>query len=416
MNKIQQNSILLVNSVPIREVDGQLGLDDQTCEGLERWAENFDRVVMAGPMLSEHIAVKQDSSTAGTTWQPVADLPSADRLELVPLPHAYKLLNFIKVYASTCELLKEKIQQSQYLCFTIAHPIGDWGGIAGLSAIKLKRPYAVWFDRVEYEVIRQNLQSQPLKGRIRESLILPLMKPYQQYLIRQSNLGLFQGQDCYSAYSPFSKQPHCVYDVHTKKSDLIDEPSIDLKIESLLCGGPLLICYVGRAADMKGPLDWLHSVHRVCTSGVDVQATWVGDGPLLPKMKSLALELGIADRVNLVGFVGDRSKILQTLRENHIFLFCHKTPESPRCLVESLVSGCPIIGYGSSYSQGLVSQHGGGAFVPINDWQKLADLVIELNSNRARLSGLIRGAALSGKLFDEESVYQHRSDLIKKYL
>ncbi len=421
MNKIQQpstqkNTILLVTAVPLREVNGQLGLDDQTCEGLVRWAENFERVIMAGPGLPEHMAVKQDSSTSGTTWLPVASLPCADRLELVRLPYAYKLQDFIKTYTTTRQLLKENIQKSQYLCFTLGGLIGDWGGIASLESIKLGRPYAVWFDRVEYEVIRRTLQSLPLKRRIKEFLTLPLMKRYQQYLIRQSSLGLFQGQDCYSAYSPFSKQPHCVYDVHTKKSDQIDEPSINLKIEELLCGGPLRICYAGRAADMKGPLDWLHTVHRVCKAGVDVQATWVGDGPLLPKMKSLAQELGIADRVHLVGFVSDRSKILQTIRESHIFLFCHKTPESPRCLVESIVSGCPIVGYGSSYSQGLVSQHGGGVFAPMNDWQKLADLVIELNSDRAKLSELVRAAALSGQFFDEETVYQQRSDFIKKYL
>jgi glycosyltransferase involved in cell wall biosynthesis len=417
MNKIQQNSLLLVNSVPLREVDGQLGLDDQTCAGLVRWAENFQRLVIAGPALPEHIAVQQqNSSTAGTKWQAVKDLPCADQLEFVPLPYAYKLRDFTKVYAKTRELLKEKIQQNQYLCFVIARPIGDWGGIAALEAIKLRRPYTAWLDRVEYEVISRTLQSLPLVSRIKESLHLPLMKRYQRYLIRQSSLGLFQGQDCYQAYSPFCKQPHCIYDVHTKKSDQIDEPSIDLKIKSLLSNEPLRICYVGRAADMKGPLDWLHIVHRICKAGVDVKATWLGDGPLLLKMKSLIEELGIADRVNLVGFVDDQSKILQTMRENHIFLFCHKTPESPRCLIESIVSGCPIVGYESSYSQDLVSQYGGGAFVPMNDWQKLADLVVELNCDRPKLSKLIREAALSGQFFDEETVYQERSDLIKKYI
>jgi glycosyltransferase involved in cell wall biosynthesis len=242
------------------------------------------------------------------------------------------------------------------------------------------------------------------------------MKRYQRYLIRQSKLGLFQGQDCYAAYSPFCKQPYCVYDVHTKKSDQIDESSINLKIESLLNGGSLLICYVGRAAEMKGPLDWLQTVHQIYKAGIDFQATWVGQGPLLKEMQSLVQELGIADRVHLVGFVSDRSKILQIMREHHIFLFCHKTPESPRCLVESLVSGCPIVGYSSSYPEGLVSENGGGLFVPMNNWQQLADLVIKLNSDRGKLSELIREAALSGKLFDEETVFRDRSDLIKKYL
>ncbi len=411
-----KEKILIVSPVLLREVDGQLGLDDQTCEDLVQWTENFEQVIFACPTLPEYM-VESSASVAGTNWQPIADLACKDRLELLPLPCAYKIQDFIKTYTATRQILKTKIQECQYLCFSVSGLIGDWAGIACLEAIKLRLPYAVSTDRVEHEVIRRTLLSLPLKRRVKEYLTLPLMKYYQRYLIQQSNLGMFPGQDCYSAYSPFCKQPHCVYNVHTKKSDQIDEASIDLKIESLLYGnGPLRICYVGRAADMKSPFDWLHAVHRVYKAGVDLQATWVGHGPLLLKMKSLAQELGIADRVHLVGFVSDRSKILQTMREHHIFLFCHKTPESPRCLIESLVSGCPIVGYSSPYPQGLISQCGGGVFAPMNDWRKLADQVIELNSDRARLSKLTRSAAQSGQFFDEETVFQARSNLIKKYL
>jgi glycosyltransferase involved in cell wall biosynthesis len=411
--RTMKNKILLVMPVPFQKVEGRLGFDDQTCQGLVRWAENFERVVLACPTLPEDIAAKSDTSI---TWQPIADLPCADRLELVPLPYAYRLQDFIRTYRTISQLLKTKIQECQYLCFGIGGLIGDWAAIACMEAIKLKRPYSIWTDRVEYEVIQRTLNKESLKHRIKYSLTLPLIKPYQQYLIRQCNLGLFQGQDCYSTYSPFCQNPHCVYDIHTNKSDQLDASSLDLKIDLLSHGGPLLICYVGRSAHMKGPLDWLRVVHRLCLAGVDLQATWVGDGPLLTQMKSLALKLGIADRVHLVGFVDDRSKILETMRKHHIFLFCHKTPESPRCLVESLVSGCPIVGYSSPYSEGLVSEDGGGAFVPMNDEEKLADLIAELNRDRARLSELIQKAALSGQQFDEQIVFQHRSDLIKQYL
>ena len=408
-----EKKILLVMPVPFQKVDGRLGFDEQTCDGLVRWAENFERVVIACPVIPEHIAAKSHTSM---TWQAIADLPCADRLELVPLPYAYKLQDFIQTYRTTSQLLKAKIQECQYLCFGIGGLIGDWGAIACLSAIKLQRPYCIWVDRVEYEVIRQTLNKEPLKRRIKYSLTLPLTKPYQRYLIRRCNLGLFQGQDCYSAYSPFCKNAYCVYDIHTKKSDQIDASSLNLKIDLLSNNGPLLICYVGRAAQMKGPLDWLRVVHRLYKAGVEFQATWLGDGPLLQEMKSLADELGIADQVHLVGFVDDRSKILETMRKHHIFLFCHKTPESPRCLVESLVSGCPIIGYSSLYPEGIVSEHGGGAFVPRNDEEKLANLIVELNSDRARLSELILKAALSGQPFDEQTVFQHRSNLIKQFL
>ncbi|MBD2451210.1 glycosyltransferase [Nostoc sp. FACHB-152] len=414
-----RKGILLVMPVPFREIGGRLGFDDQTCQGLVRWAENFDRVVMACPLIPESLVADSDTSM---TWQAIADLPCADKLELVPLPYAYKIPDFIKTYKTTRQLLSAKIQESEYLCFALSGLIGDWGAIACLEALKLKRPYAVWADRVEYEVISRTLWKEesrkkfPLKRLVKEFLTLPLIKPYQRYVISHSHLGLFQGQDCYSTYSPFCKNAHCVYDIHTHKSDQIDASNIDQKIKSLSNGEPLKLCYVGRAAEMKGPLDWLRVIHRLCEAGVNLKATWLGDGPLLVEMKSLAEELGIADKIHLAGFVRDRHQILETMRNHHIFLFCHKTPESPRCLVESLVSGCPIIGYSSPYSEGLVSQFGGGAFVPINDWQKLANLIIELNSDQEKLSKLVFQAALSGKQFDEQSVFQNRSDLIKKYL
>jgi glycosyltransferase involved in cell wall biosynthesis len=413
---MKKKKILLVNPVILRELDGKFGLDDQTCQELIRWAENFDRVVFACITLPEHIVNASESSVAGTNWQAIADLPCADKIEFIPLPWAYKLQNFLSTYKATRKLLQEKIGECEYLCFKIWGLIGGWGVIACLEAIKQGRSYAVWTDTVEYELNRRTLSSLTWKRRIKEFLTLPLLKRYHQYFIARSELGLFQGQDCYSEFAQLNKHPHCVYDVHTQTSDQIDNSTLNLKIDSLLSGGTLRICYAGRAAEMKGPLDWLRSLHYIHKQGIDFQATWMGHGPLFSKMESLVEDLGISHCVKLVGFVSDRHQVLQTMRENHIFLFCHKTPESPRCLVESLVSGCPIIGYNSAYPVGLVSQDGGGVFVPMNNWQKLAQKVIELNANRILLSELTRSAALSGSHFDEKTVFQARSDLIKQYI
>ncbi|UKO99567.1 glycosyltransferase [Nostoc sp. UHCC 0870] len=413
------SKILLVRPVLFRKIEERLAFDDQTCESLTRWADNFDRVVMACPLMPEYLV---DESESSIKLQAIADLPCADRVELVPLPYAYKIPDFIKTYKTTSQLLSAKIQECQYLCFALSGLIGDWAAIACLEAMKLQRPYAVSADRVEYEVIARTLFTKasrkniPIKRLIKNFVTLPFIKPYQRYLIRRSKVGLFQGQDCYSAYSAFCDNAYCAYNTHTKKSDQIDISRLDLKIKSVLDNEPLRLCYAGRASDMKGPLDWVRVIHHLCQGGVNLKATWMGDGPLLSDMKSLADKLGIADKIHFAGFVSDRSQILETMRNNHIFLFCHITPESPRCLVESLVSGCPIIGYSSHYSEGLVSEFGGGAFVPIYNWQELANLIVYLNSDREKLSKLIFNAALSGQQFDQVSLFKNRSDLIKHYL
>jgi len=102
------------------------------------------------------------------------------------------------------------------------------------------------------------------------------------------------------------------------------------------------------------------------------------------------------------------------MADSDILLFCHKTLESPRSLVEALVCGCPLVGYGSAYSAGLVAQLGGGTFVAMHDAPALADKVVELHENRAALADLVAAAAGSGRLYNEDSVYAHRANLMKR--
>ena len=91
-------------------------------------------------------------------------------------------------------------------------------------------------------------------------------------------------------------------------------------------------------------------------------------------------------------------------------LFTHVTPESPRCLLESLACGTPIVGYQSKYAEDLVKEFGGGMFVPIKDWKQLGDLLSTLSKDRQRLSQLIKEAAENGTRFNDQAVFHQRSE------
>ena len=96
-------------------------------------------------------------------------------------------------------------------------------------------------------------------------------------------------------------------------------------------------------------------------------------------------------------------------------LFTHVTSESPRCLIEAFVSGTAIVGYHSRYAEEL-TQNGGGALVPIHDWQQLGTLLQELWCDRPRLTQLVEQAAAQRARFNDEAVFQERSELIKRFL
>ena len=407
-----EDRLLLVTHVPILTIDGEPCIDDQTCEGLIRWSENFERTAYAG------IELKNANEPALSTvrWRPISDLPCASRLDLITLPRAYDIPGFISEYKRTRALLAAEIARSRYLCFTLGCLVGDWASLAAVEAIKQRRTYGVWLDRVEHEVIRSELDTMPFKRRAKETLSLPIMQRYHQALIRRSRLGLFQGMDCYQHYKPYSDRAFCVYDTHTSKADFIDADARDAKIARVLAGDPLRISYVGRAAEMKGPFDWLGVLAKIREAGVKFTATWLGDGPLLEGMKKTAADLNLTDCVQMPGFMSDRTQILNHMKQSDVFLFCHKTPESPRCLIEALVCGTPIVGYGSGYPRDLVSQDGGGDFVPVGETDALAEKLIALDRDRPALARLIGSAAQSGLRFDEQTVYSHRAGLIRQNL
>lgn len=407
------DGVLLVTAVPLKRNGKRVFLDDQTCAGLERWADNFESVVYVGIDAADARSGEPESSI---TWRDTGELRCAGRLEMIVLPRAYRVREFLSAYRPARTLLANRIHANRYLCFTLGALVGDWGGVAALEAIEQSRDYAVWFDRVEHDVIRNTMSAMTARRRLKERATLPTMERYHRYLVSRSALGLFQGQDCYRTYAPFAKQPFCVYDTHTDEVDKISSAELDAKISRVLTGGPLQICYVGRAAEMKGPYDWLKTIRIVRDAGVEVNAVWLGDGPLLEGMAAEVRRLGLARCVSLAGFQGDRQKVLAEMRAADFFLFCHKTPESPRCLVEALVSGAPLIGFESAYANELTATQSCGRFVPTGDAAGLARLVIEAHADRAGLAGLIRDAAVAGSRFDEKSVYQERCALIKRHL
>jgi colanic acid/amylovoran biosynthesis glycosyltransferase len=97
-------------------------------------------------------------------------------------------------------------------------------------------------------------------------------------------------------------------------------------------------------------------------------------------------------------------------------VFCHVTPESPRCLLEALMSAVPLVGYWSAFAQDLVATEGGGEFVPIGDTEALAQAIARQALDAPLRRRNTEAARRSGLHFSDEAVFAHRSELIKAHL
>ena len=338
-----------------------------------------------------------------------------DRVRIEALPTAYRPDQFAWSFLGTRRRIARLIDEAQYLNFAIGGLFGDWGAVACLVARARRRPYAVWTDRVESEVVRRSARSGPVRERLRASLYHRPMAMLERLVIRRASLGLFHGRSTFEAYAPYCRQPQVVHDIHISLQDHIPRELLCRKLETARCG-PLKIIYVGRAHPMKGPLDWLSVLSGVHARGVDFQASWLGDGPELTAMRSKLDRLEIRNKVVLSGFVSSRERILSALREAHIFLFCHKTPESPRSPIEALISGAVLVGYDGAFVRDITQINKSGLFHPIDDIFSTIESIAELAKNREMLSDQIKKAKKDGEYFHDIGVFRHRSDLIREFL
>lgn len=401
-------SLLLVTHVPLRAGPRGLQLDNQTAAGVSHWCRHFDRVT--------YIGVAEDPAYAGASslaWVDTDQGLLGEKATLVALPRAYRIAPMAREYRAVRARLAQEIARHRHLCYTIGGLVGDWPALAGIESIRQKRRYAAWLDRVEPSIIRNKAAGASLRYRLLAEMAIPIMERYTRHILRHSAIALLRGGDTFEHYARWASDPHCIHNTHTHASDQIAADVLAAKQARALSGAPLNIVYVGRANAMKGPEDWFQVLERLHGAGVPFRATWVGDGPDLAKMRERVAGSVLAGLVDLPGFEGRRDVLLQALRDADLLLFCHKTAESARSLVEALVCGCPIVGYGTAYPRGLVETHGGGAFVPKDDVPGLAARVEALHRDRPALAALIGAAAASGTLYDEESVYAHRAGLMR---
>jgi colanic acid/amylovoran biosynthesis glycosyltransferase len=397
---MSDSRLLLVLPLRIFQVGVRFFTDTQACNGLRLWLDNFDYVTLAGPC--------EVLTTAPNSTSAIDTITHANRITVVPLPLAYRPDQFLKALPTTVRRLRPLILDADYLQFAIGGLWGDWAAVGCLIAQRLRLPHAVWTDRVESRVAEFYSQTKRGSRWLYTVATAKLMARYERFLIRHATIGLFHGMDCYEAYAKYCNKPYVVHDVHLAKEHQISDR--ELKARLRRPPGPLQLVYAGRAHLEKGVFDWIEALSLAARAGVNFTATWYGAGPELEAARACISQLGLAAKIAFPGPV-DRFEVLHAMRHSDAFVFCHKTPESPRCLIEALMCGLPIIGYDSSFPKDL-TRNGGGLLTSPNSPDGIARSIAAIE-DAYTLHELSRCAMLAGQEFSDEKVFLHRSILMK---
>jgi glycosyltransferase involved in cell wall biosynthesis len=384
--------LLLVNHVAVRDHDGTMAIDKQTRAGLDQLARHFERVTMVGldgDLLPNDVGVPVDK----------------DHVSVLSLPNGYRWTAYFRQRKAVRAHFTQLLDSHDTVVCGIGSLAGDWPGELARLCRRKHIPHAVWFDRVEPEIAAIEAATSRRRHRVKTWLERPIMRWSHRRHVRGADVGIFQGQDTYAEFAPFSRRPLMVFDSHLDATDVISEVSLAAKVESVQ-SRPLRIMYAGRAAAMKAPMDWLLALAEFNRRQVEFTATWFGDGPAASDMRVRIRQLGLEQRVQLAGATS-HPDVLDAMRNYDVFLHCHVTAESPRCIIEAAANGCAIVGYESKYVAGVLED--GSGSVPLGDWEQLADELERLHHNRDELTRRMQHSAEVGRRYLEAPVYEHRA-------
>lgn len=157
--------------------------------------------------------------------------------------------------------------------------------------------------------------------------------------------------------------------------------------------------YVGRIAPEKSMEVLLKAFQEVLQRGVAAQLIIVGDGPSRTAMEQQIDALGIRESVNSLGFIPHEELITRNLPRAAIaFVTASNTENQPISILEAMSFGLPIIGPRAKGIPELVEHGESGLLFEPDDFQGLADCMIQLLNDdelRRRLAGGSLAAAMT---------------------
>ena len=137
---------------------------------------------------------------------------------------------------------------------------------------------------------------------------------------------------------------------------------------------------VGRLEAEKGFDILIRSVHALIARDLDVRLVIVGEGGERKKLKDLAIELGIADRVLLPGWQADVRTYFEAM---DVFALSSHREGLPNVLLEAMALQVPVVATRVNGVPRLVQDGRNGFLVEPGDWQGLATALAGLLKNNA---------------------------------
>jgi glycosyltransferase involved in cell wall biosynthesis len=132
----------------------------------------------------------------------------------------------------------------------------------------------------------------------------------------------------------------------------------------------------------------------------DVHLALAGDGPLEGRLRELAYQLGIADRVHFIGFRQDVPRLIQAATAT---ILVSDREGLPNCVMESMYLGVPVIGTNIRGTRDLL-EGGCGLLVEVGDVGGLTQAMAQILDHPLEVRHLAERAHQRLGSYDRDSI------------
>jgi glycosyltransferase involved in cell wall biosynthesis len=167
-----------------------------------------------------------------------------------------------------------------------------------------------------------------------------------------------------------------------------------------------VIGWAGRLTAIKRPLDLVRAAAAVDGSILVL----AGDGELRSEVEALARELGMHERVRLLGYVADMGSWYAAF---DAFLLTSANEGAPVVAIEAQAAGVPVVATDAGGTRTVVEDGETGFVVPIGDVEALADRLTRLRDDAGLRAHL--GAVAAERMRSRFSIERMVDDVERVY-
>jgi colanic acid/amylovoran biosynthesis glycosyltransferase len=150
------------------------------------------------------------------------------------------------------------------------------------------------------------------------------------------------------------------------------------QVRKPLAGGKIYIATTGRLVEKKGIEYAIRAVAQVLKNYPNLEYNIIGDGELKTHLQQIITELGVTEKINLLGWK-NQEEIIQIINNTHIFIAASVTAKDGNqdapvnTLKEAMAMGLPVIATRHGGIPELVQDGISGLLVPERDADAIAD-------------------------------------------